>query len=259
MIRTSRRFGWKPDLPDHRDFRFRGSEPVLANLPPSVDLRNSSPGLPPVYDQGDLGSCTANAIAGAIQYGLMKQGGAVITPSRLFIYYNERVIENAVNSDDGAYLRDGLNSVSQQGTCSEDEWPYNVSEFNQKPYQSCYTDAMEDVVSSYYSLNQNIYQMKSCLAEGFPFIFGFTAYESIDNVGPDGVVPVPGDDESVIGGHCVLAVGYDDQNSWFIIRNSWGPNWGDAGYGKMPYSYLLNANLADDFWTIRMVSDESQN
>jgi C1A family cysteine protease len=259
MIRTSKHFGWKPDLPDQRDFKFKAPQPVVTNLPPSVDLRNESPGLPPVYSQGDMNSCSANAIAGAIQFELMKQGGPQLMPSRLFIYYNERVIENTVNSDSGAYLRDGLKSVSQQGVCNESEWPYVISEFDQKPYQSCYTDAQREVVSTYYSINQELDQMKACLADGYPFVFGFGVYKSFDQVGSDGIVPIPGPNEIMVDGHAVMAVGYDDQNSWFIIRNSWGDTWGDAGYGKMPYRYLLDPDLADDFWTIRMISDESQN
>ncbi|HZY36621.1 MAG TPA: C1 family peptidase [Mucilaginibacter sp.] len=257
MIRTSRRYGWKPDLPDHRDFKYSVPEQVLANLPASVDLR---PDDSPVYDQGSLNSCTANAIAGAVEFDLAKQGSGPLVPSRLFIYYNERVIENTVNSDGGAYIRDGLNSVNQQGVCSEDEWPYNISEFDQKPYQSCYQDAMKDIVSSYYSLSQNIYQMKSCLADGYPFIFGFTVYDSFESsaVSQTGIVNLPGGDESVVGGHAVVAVGYDDSQSRFIVRNSWGADWGMSGYFTMPYAYLLDPNLASDFWTIRLVSDDSQ-
>ena len=257
MIRTSRRYGWKPDLPDQRDFKYSVPEQVLANLPALIDLR---PGDSPVYDQGSLNSCTANAIAGAVEFELMKQGGGPFTPSRLFIYYNERVIENTVNSDNGAYLRDGMNSVNQQGVCGEGEWPYNISEFDQKPYQTCYQDALQDIISSYNSLSQNIYQMKSCLADGYPFIFGFTVYESFESleVSQTGVLNLPGGDESVVGGHAVVAVGYDDSQCRFIVRNSYGPDWGMNGYFTIPYAYLLNPNLASDFWTIRLVGDDSQ-
>jgi C1A family cysteine protease len=256
MNRTSRRYGWKPDLPDHRDFKYAAPEPVLAALPTSVDLRDNCPS---VYDQGQLKSCTANAIAGAFEFALIKENAQNFMPSRLFIYYNERVIENSVNQDAGANLRDGLNTVSQQGVCNEDEWPYNISEFDQKPFQSCYRDALQNVVSSYSSINQDLDQMKSCLAEGYPFVFGFTVYESFDSqqVAQTGIVSLPGDDESVVGGHAVVAVGYDDDQNNFIVRNSWGLDWGLNGYFMMPYAYLTDANLSSDFWTIRLVTDDA--
>jgi len=254
MIRTSRRYGWKPDLPDHRDFKYSAPEPPEEGLPSSVDLRD---GCPSVYDQGQLNSCTANAIAGAFEFTLIKENLQDFMPSRLFIYYNERVIENSVPNDSGANLRDGLNSVNQQGTCTEDEWPYNISEFAQKPFQSCYQDALQNVVSTYSGVSQDIDQMKGCLAEGYPFIFGFTVYESFDSqqVAQTGIVPMPGDDESVTGGHAVVAVGYDDDQNGFIVRNSWGGDWGLNGYCIMPYVYLTDPNLASDFWTIRLVTE----
>ncbi|HWZ04824.1 MAG TPA: C1 family peptidase [Mucilaginibacter sp.] len=257
MNRSLAYYGWKPDFPDQRDFKLKDYEPILADTSLPVDLRNS---CPPVYDQGPLGSCTANAIAGAFQFELMKQSDPAFTPSRLFIYYNERVIENSVNSDSGASIRDGMNSVSQQGVCNETEWPYIINEFTQKPYQSCYTDALNNIITSYYSLDQDLGQMKSCLASGYPFIFGFTAYESLDSdlVSQTGILNMPGGDESVIGGHAVVAVGYNDVQNRFIVRNSWGPDWGMNGYFTIPYAYLLDQNLSSDFWTIRLVSDDAE-
>ncbi|MGZ3834935.1 MAG: C1 family peptidase, partial [Mucilaginibacter sp.] len=221
----------------------------------SVDLTADCPS---VYDQGELNSCTANAIAGAFEFELMKQNDADFMPSRLFIYYNERVIENTVRYDSGASNRDGLNTISQQGTCSEDTWPYNISEFAQKPYESCYQSALQNIATSYYSVPQDLDQMRSCLADGYPFIFGFTVYESFDGqqVRQTGVVNLPGAEESVIGAHAVLAVGYNDEQSRFIVRNSWGSDWGMNGYFTMPYEYLLNNKLCSDFWTIRLVTDE---
>jgi C1A family cysteine protease len=256
MNRSLTHYGWKPDFPDQRDFKFAAPEPILANLPTSVDLRGN---CPPVYDQGQLGSCTANAIAGAFQFESMKQNDPAFTPSRLFIYYNERVIESSVNSDSGASLRDGMNSVSQQGVCDEVEWPYVISEFTQKPFQKCYQDALQNTISSYYSINQDIDQMRGCLANGYPFIYGFTAYESLESqqVAQTGVLNLPGDDESVVGGHAVVAVGYDDSQSRFIVRNSWGSDWGLNGYFTIPYDYLLNPDLSSDFWTIRLVTDDA--
>src|SRR6202171_5535853 len=127
----NRKYGWAPDLPDHRDHLYSAPQPVLAKLPPKKNLQS---GCPPVYDQGQLGSCTANAIGGAIQFTQMQEKLATIfMPSRLFIYYNERVIEGTVASDSGAQIRDGIKSVNQQGDCSEDLWPYDISKFADQP------------------------------------------------------------------------------------------------------------------------------
>ena len=253
MPRKTKRYGWIPDLPDKRDHRFTlYTLSLMAPLPPSVDLRA---GCPPVYDQGDLGSCTANAIAGALEFDAMKQGLGTVAPSRLFIYYNERVIEGTVDYDSGAQIRDGIKSVNSQGDCPETEWPYDESQFAVQPPPPCYTDAMKQRAVSYESVPQTVTTLRSCLAAGYPFVFGFTVYESFESgqVAQTGVVPMPGPDESVVGGHAVLAVGYDDAANTFLVRNSWGPGWGMAGYFTMPYSYITDANLASDFWTIQTV------
>jgi len=247
-------YGWIRDLPDTRDFLF--SAPLIRfpqGLPPSVDLRSE---CPPVYDQGQLGSCTANGIAGAIQFDQGKQGVKDFTPSRLFIYYNERVIEGTVSQDSGAQVRDGIKSVATLGAPPETDWPYNVQEVAVKPPANAYSDAKQDLVTSYARVAQNLTQMQGCLAGGYPFVFGFTVYDSFesDTVAQTGVVPMPASGETSLGGHCVLAVGYDDTQRMFIIRNSWGPDWGLKGYCLMPYEYLLQASLASDFWTIRSVT-----
>jgi C1A family cysteine protease len=253
MARTDVRFGWIPDLPDHRDYLYAAPVPMLQALPTSIDLTAQ---CPPIYDQGQLGSCTANAIAGAIQFEEIKQNlPQVITPSRLFIYYNERVIEHTVDSDSGAMLRDGIKSVAQQGACPEEEWPYDIAQFQQKPDTSCYEDALQHKVKLYQRVAQNLNQMKGCLASGYPFVVGFSVYESFETpqVAQTGHVPLPQSTEQQIGGHAVVAVGYDDANQWFICRNSWGTNWGMNGYFTMPYAYLTNSDLSSDFWTIRLV------
>jgi C1A family cysteine protease len=222
-------------------------------LPTSVDLRS---GCPPVYDQGQLGSCTANGIAGAIEFDQRKQGTKDFTPSRLFIYYNERVMEGTVNQDSGAQVRDGIKSVATLGAPPEADWPYDPAEFAIRPPIVAYTDAKEDVVTVYARVAQALTQMQGCLAEGYPFVFGFTVYESFESqtVADSGLVPMPASGERTIGGHCMLAVGYDGAQRQFIIRNSWGTSWGLKGYCLMPFEYLLSAQLASDFWTIRTVT-----
>jgi C1A family cysteine protease len=221
-------------------------------LPTMVDLR---PNCPPVYDQGQLGSCTGNSIAGAIEFEQMKQKVKAFVPSRLFIYYNERVIENTVNSDSGAQIRDGMKVVAKQGAPPETDWPYDITKFTEKPPAAAYTDAATNKVMSYQRVNRALSQFKGCLASGYPFVFGFTVYDSFESaaVAQSGHASMPQPGESVAGGHAVVCVGYDDQNQWFIVRNSWGDTWGMKGYFTLPYQYLLETNLSDDFWTIRLV------
>jgi C1A family cysteine protease len=246
------RYGWIPDIPDQRDHLYSAPPAFLAALPPSTDLRAA---CPTVYDQGQLGSCTANAIGGAIEFDRLLQKLPDFVPSRLFIYYNERVIEGTVNSDSGAQIRDGIKTVASQGVCPEPEWPYDITKFAQKPSAKAYTDAVTDRAISYQSLVQDLNQMKGCLASGYPFVFGFTVYESFETaaVARSGHAPMPGSGERVIGGHAVMAVGYDDASQSFLVRNSWGTGWGLAGYFTLPYSYLIQPGLASDLWTIRIV------
>ena len=246
------RLGWLPDLPDQRDIMYAAPMSIMLKLPSAADLRNQ---CPPVYDQGQLGSCTANALSGAYEFDLKKQQKQDFMPSRLFVYYNERVLINTVNSDSGAYIRDGIKTMNQQGVCPEKDWVYDITKFALKPSAKCYTEAKTCQVKSYQRLVNSLSQLKGCLADGFPFVFGFTVYESFysDQVTKTGIMPMPKlPGEKVEGGHAVCAVGYDDSKNAFIIRNSWGAGWGVKGYFYMPYAYITS-NLCSDFWTIRLV------
>jgi C1A family cysteine protease len=178
-------------------------------------------------------------------------------PSRLFIYYNERVIENTVNNDNGAMIRDGIKTVNKLGVCPEDMWPYNPSEFTQKPQSGCYKEALKHQALSYHRVVRDINQLKGCLSQGYPFIFGFSVYEGFEGtkVAQTGVLDMPAKKESLIGGHAVTAVGYDDPEKRFIVRNSWGTGWGQKGYFTMPYEYLLHEQLSNDFWMILLVEE----
>lgn len=253
MAHPISRYGWLPDLPDQRDLTYAAPRPVLTKLPAKVDLTKL---CPPVYDQGQLGSCTANAIGGAFEFELLKQNKADdFMPARLFIYYNERVIENTVNSDSGAMIRDGIKSVNKQGVCPEAMLPYDINKFADKPSDACYAEALKHLVVSYHRVTRNVNQMKSCLAEGYPFVFGITVYESFEGpaVAKSGTLNMPKKAEAKVGGHAVMAVGYDSGSKRFIVRNSWGSAWGKSGYFTIPFDYLLNENLSDDFWTIRLI------
>ena len=259
MIRKIQGYGWIPDLPDLRDHMYAAPLTALKTLPDKYDLRTKTPFLPDIYNQGDLGSCTANAIAAAIEFDRKKQGLPDFVPSRLFIYYNERVMEGTVDTDSGAQIRDGIKSVASQGACSEDEWPYDISKFAVKPGDKCFSDALKDRAVLYSRLTQILNQLKGCLFSGYPFVFGFTVYESFesDAVAQSGIAPMPGAGERVLGGHAVQAVGYDNSQQRFIVRNSWGDGWGMKGYFTLPYAYLTDSNLSDDFWTIRLLTQGS--
>jgi C1A family cysteine protease len=250
--RRIERYGWIPDIPDARDFMFSAPEAVLRSMPASVDLRSQ---CPPVYDQGQLGSCTANAIGGAFEFMQLKEGLEDFMPSRLFIYYNERKIEGTVGEDSGAMIRDGIKSVNKIGVCLEDMWPYDIARFTEEPPAEAYTGAKAHQVTVYRRVLQRLQQMQGCLASGTPFVVGFSVYESFESeeVAKTGVVPMPARSEKLLGGHAVLAVGYDDVSQRFLVRNSWGPEWGMGGYFTMPYAYLTNPSLASDFWAVYAV------
>jgi C1A family cysteine protease len=250
MAKVSKRvYGWKPDVPDQRDIKYSAVCKIPKKLPPKADLRAL---CPPVEDQGKLGSCTAHALTGALEVLERKNGLPVVEMSRLFVYYNERVMEGSVDSDDGAMLRDGIKTLVDLGACVEEKWPYVISKFKKKPTAASYKDGLNHQVTEYQRID-TVDQMRACLASGFPFVFGFAVYESFETqaVAQTGNAVMPKPNERMLGGHAVLAVGYNDSQKRFIVRNSWGPDWGIKGYFTLPYDYLANRDLSDDFWTIR--------
>ena len=257
-----RGFGWRPQLPDARDLLYTAR--LKAAPPPEYDLR---PSMPQVYDQGQLGSCTGNAIAAAMEYERDRQGLPDFIPSRLFIYYNERALEGTVASDAGAVIRDGIKVVNREGVCPETLWPYDIGVFTVKPPRRCYVAAQKDKAVQYEAIH-TLGDLKDAIASNLAVVFGFTVHQSFESqaVAETGVMPMPKQGDPVVGGHAVLAVGYSDPKSHLIVRNSWGPSWGDHGYFYMPYEYLTGSKvssdaspishvkLASDFWAIQMVS-----
>jgi C1A family cysteine protease len=256
LFHKENKHGWKKQTPDLRDAKYSVSKPETEKvnlLPPSVDLRSK---LPPAWDQGQIGSCTAHGIGAALVFDENFQKETFIMPSRLFIYWNERNAEGSVNEDAGAVIRDGIKVVAKIGFADEKLWPYVPSKFKVKPPASAYDNAVKHKALQYLALdNTNLTELKSCLAAGFPFVFGFTVYSAFESAecAKTGVLTMPKPGEPDLGGHCVCAVGYDDAKKAFIIRNSWGTGWGQNGHFEMPYDYITSSNLASDFWTIRKI------
>jgi C1A family cysteine protease len=279
----TRGLGWMPDLPDVRDFTedtpdvrallaptgvtaegpARGGP---ARLPAAVDLRSWAS---PVEDQGALGSCTAQAGAGVIEYYERKSFGRHIEASRLFLYKTTRNLMKT-RGDSGAYLRSTMGAMVLFGVPPEGYWPYTdaAKGFDKEPPAFCYAFAQNYKTLLYYRHDAAglaraavLERLKTYLAAGHPAMFGFSVYSSIDQAETTGRIPLPHGRERIEGGHAVVAVGYDDAltianasggeatRGALLIRNSWGPGWGERGYGWLPYAYV-ERGLAEDFWSV---------
>jgi C1A family cysteine protease len=252
-------FGWKKDKLDPRDMVF-GITHTPSKLPGFVSLRDQ---MPPVYDQGNLGSCTGNGIAAIMQYaeiqGYDKAGKLV--PSRLFIYYHERELEDTIDEDDGAEIRDGLKVVAHRGVPPETYWPYDISKFADKPPERAEHEAGKHEAIQYASVVPGAgAPMRAAMAAGYPVVFGFSVPESFESLSTnDPVLNLPKPNEQFVGGHCVVAVGYDFTRHQFPMnvvecRNSWGDSWGEAGHFYMDAAYFNNRNLTSDFWVVKKAS-----
>ncbi len=252
--RNKQKYGWIRDLPDHRD--------VIAQFPnwnnltyvKNVDLRETG-NMPDVYNQGSLGSCTAQAIAGAFEFDIRKQKYPdYFTPSRLFIYYNERVIGGTIEQDSGSSIRDAIKIIHKIGVPTEKDYPYDIPRFRVQPPVSVYISAQKHKILKYRRVPQNN-SILSALLLGYPLVFGMSVYEYFES--PEfeatGVLRIPAKNERLLGGHAVLLCGYrtiENDSIQFLVRNSWGPKWCLDGYFWMEYSYLMDPNLCADFWTI---------
>jgi C1A family cysteine protease len=249
-----RHFGAHRDKPDARDHAYVAPAALLKQRPARVDLR---PQCPPVYDQRPLQSCTANAAAAAIQFERRRRGlQPDFIPSRLFIYYNERTLLGTADQDAGAPLREAIKALVKQGDCPEEHWPYDHAKVNVAPPERCYQDAVRYKQVAYKRLPQDLAQLQACLASGRPFLLAFAVYESFETpeAARAGAPPLPKPGEKLLGNHAVMAVGYDDAHRRFIVRNSWGPQWGDAGYFGLSYDYAVDPKLAGDFWTLEIAA-----
>lgn len=266
-----RGMGWRPDLPDFRDLhpasasiktvlsKSRAVRSAAKKVPASVDLRAW---CSPIEDQGDLGSCTANAGVALFEYFELRAFGRHLDASRLFLYKVTRNLAGA-KGDTGAELRDTMKAMVLFGVPPEKYWDYKVSRYEEEPTSFCYAFAQSYQAVKYYRLDppgtspsKVRDEIKKSLAAQLPVMFGFSVYSSLPSVGDGkGEVPYPGPGDKLEGGHAVVAVGYDDgkkigkDKGAFLIRNSWGTEWGDKGYGWLPYRYV-ESGLADDFWTL---------
>lgn len=249
-------YGWKPSPPDFHDVPADPSELTILS---EVDPRGE---MPACYNQGNLGSCTANAVAGALQYNFILDGETFATevPSRLFIYYMERVREGTVNSDAGAWGRDGFKVLRKTGAPPESIWPYDISKFRDKPDDMAYREAglrkIEKYVHPGLPLSRGWEDRKDAfkrlLSNKQTIAFGFTVFESFEQTWNfNGKMPFPQPGEKVLGGHEVLLVGYlKDEFEYALVRNSWGTNWGMDGYFLMPWEFLCDPSYSADWRSI---------
>lgn len=247
-----RRYGWVRDLPDKRDLVYASG--WNADLPARVPRMLA---MPAIYDQGGLQSCTGNATARVLQYCRRMQGLTDYVPSRLMLYWNARTYEGTTSVDAGAGVRDVIKGAGEYGACPETEWPYVDNQVCVAPSAQAFTAGSTDMAISYRRVNQGLDPIRACLASADPIIFGFSVYESFESSGafPDGIAPMPGSNETMLGGHCVVAVGYDNNKGAVLCDNSWGPDWNGNGSFYLPYAYITNPNLASDLWTIRLVTE----
>lgn len=242
-------FQWKPDKIDTRDYKYTVTPKASPNI---VDLRSF---CSPIENQGSLGSCTGQAIAGAIEL-LNKRNRKPTDVSRLFIYYYERLLLGTVNYDSGAYIRDGIKATNHYGASLESYWPYNIRKYRHEPITEAKNDALNRKVTRYERLT-NLNGFIDALSNGYPIIMGFNVYTSFmsNGVARTGVMPYPNTKrERLLGGHAVLIVGYNKTKKVLIARNSWGTGWGDRGYFYMPFD-IIKPSMSDDYWIIKSVNN----
>ena len=269
--------GWLPDYPDFRDYtakegavktmlnRIGVDKPLKVSLPETADLRVW---CSPVVDQGSLGSCTANAGVGMVEYFERRASGKYIEGSRLFLYKATRNMLHSIG-DTGAFLRSTMGALVLFGVPPEEYWPYKIEDYEKEPTAFCYAYAQNYQSINYYRLDPPgtlpdglLTQIKTNLSAGLPAMFGFTVYSSYDQGQSTGKIPYPAKGEKIVGGHAIVAVGYDNNmkikntnvgsvqtKGALLIRNSWGKGWGMAGYGWLPYEYVLKG-LAQDWWSL---------
>lgn len=264
-VKSTEWYGYIPDLPDFHDFHLTDdaiSRKTATVLPVSTNNRHASFN-PPIWDQGQLGSCTGHGTARAFEYMLRKQNLTLdFPPSRLGVYYNARKLEGTTSQDAGAMVRDAIKGTLKFGVSPEKLWPYDIKKFSHAPTPAAVKAALLHETLSYARVPRNLTSFKKLLAAGIPIVIGFSVYDAFESseVASSGILNLPTADEQQVGGHCVCIMDYDDSINRFVVANSWGTDWGlphDPGYFTMPYTYVMNADLADDFWVINTVEQNA--
>jgi C1A family cysteine protease len=236
----------KKDPHDYRDLLCKISK--NSNRKNKVDLRKW---CSPIEDQLHLGSCVGQAVVGAFELMINKvQPEKFKDLSRLFVYYNARLIEGYVDEDVGVYVRDGIKAVHQWGVCTEERWPYLINKFADTPSVESYIDAKSRLIDSYSRIN-SIDDIKATLALEIPIVTGIQVFGNFDRLRSNAVISLPNDDDEILGGHAITIVGYDNDRKYFICRNSFGEDWGDRGYFYMPYDYA--ERYAMDAWMFNII------
>lgn len=249
MTLWHRRYGLLPDPPDSRDLLLV-APPRRWFLPSSVNLKDK---MPPIYDQGSLGSCVGQSVAAVLDFAHRLSNESFFNPSRLFIYFNARDMEGTVDQDVGCCIRDAVKSVNKLGACPERLCPYVIKDFAIRPTAAAYKSGEDFQAIKYQRVPLALSFLKGVLAKGIPIVLGISIYSSFETeeVAKTGIVPMPNTKkEQSLGGHAVVVVGYDDKAGRFLMRNSWGTAWGDKGYFTIPYDFITNPKLTNDAWMI---------
>lgn len=255
MNPTKYKLNYKFQKKDERDLRL--TRKAFSSFPEHFDVRALYPNPTPVFDQIH-GSCTAQASTVAYMLHLQKSKLTAFVPSRLYIYANSRILAgNAITDDSGADLRTVMKAIDRYDVCDESFWPYSENDYFRLPPKTCYVAAKKHADFKYFAVNQGLKSIKQWLFDGHAVVFGIMVYESMmsDDVAKTGVVPMPDTSkEECVGGHAVVMVGWDDTKKAFLVQNSWGENWGVKGSFWLPYEYVLDPTLANDFWVFQVVS-----
>jgi len=254
---NGRLLNWKKGPNDPRDYKSVRHLDAPADVPSSYEL----PFQIPIYDQLDLGSCTANSGCACYRFeSAQLLGNFNFDPSRLFLYYNTRLLEGTENEDSGAYIRDVFKALNKYGLAPEVDFPYHTQDFAKKPTTAAYSDGLKNLVVTYAAVQQVESVIKQTVLTGAAVSFGFNVYSSFMYgswvYNDPAIMPIPKKSESLLGGHAVTIIGWDDAKKAFLIQNSWGTGWGNNGKFWMPYSFVTNNNECDDFWCIQEIKVE---